>query len=764
MNAGWRWLTTNTFIVLTLLWSAFAIMALGLRTSVREFDAVTMLGLMTLALLVGWGLARLPFPAWLATGVSLILGIETIVWRIGQLSRQVIALVQSIGALGVQIWNIPRGAVVDGTATIDALNELWNVIAILFLRLGDWLTAVINGVPAFDPVAVALVWSMLGWAMAFWASWYAFRHRRALLALAPCVALLAAVLAYGGASPGFLVLQLAVLLLLFVAVSHGEREQRWRSNNISSAEDLPLDLTVAAVPLTLVIVFIAAVAPSISLDRVLQLSQDLLSKRIEPSRLPESLGLQAQPATRVPTIFDALRTPGLPRQHLIGSGAELSRRVVMVVRTDDTRVESPENYFAPMHYWRASTYDHYTGRGWFASDTIIVDYPAHTLVDAASLPGQSVIQDVRIAREAGGLLFATGTLVTADHDFRVAWRSEGDAFSADIWTNSYRVQSRVLSFDEEQLRTAGTGYPDWVRARYLTLPADVPSRVLGLARDLTATQRTPYERVRAIENYLRAFPYTLDLPAPPPNRDIVDYFLFDLQKGYCDYFASAMAVLARAAGIPARLVVGYAPGAFDVVNERYIVTEADAHAWTEVYFPGVGWVEFEPTSSRPALQYALQQTKPAMPQLPKADESLIQTQFDVGIHWQMIVGVGVMLAVLGGLGIMGWDALRWRRWGAHATIVEIYRRLGWYAARLGVNVAASDTPNEFADQVAARLATAPEDVRGLVELYVRLRYGRYVVNAFARENAIQRWLRLRKVLWKTWVRGKIKQLAVRKRR
>ena len=144
--------------------------------------------------------------------------------------------------------------------------------------------------------------------------------------------------------------------------------------------------------------------------------------------------------------------------------------------------------------------------------------------------------------------------------------------------------------------------PDWVANRYLTLPDELPYRVRQLALDLTAVQPNPYDRALAIEGYLREFPYTLNLPAPPANRDVVDYFLFDLKKGYCDYYASAMVVLARAAGLPARLVVGYNSGLYDPQQANYKVTEADAHAWAEVYFPGYGWVEFEPTGGRPPIE------------------------------------------------------------------------------------------------------------------------------------------------------------------
>jgi transglutaminase-like putative cysteine protease len=727
-----------------------------LQASLREFNASAILGLATMALLVGLGLARAPVPAWLATIVSLIIGVQVIVIRAGQLASRLVALAQAIAGLSIQLWNFPRGATLDFSPTVNALSEIWNVVAVLFLRLTDWLNSVVRGIPAYDPVAVTLAWSIIVWTTAFWASWHAFRRMRAINALVPCVALLAVVLATTRMEPGFLILLLAATLLLCVVVSHGERERFWRLNHIDAAESLSFDLIVTAIPVTLAIVLVAAFAPSISLEDIVRFSRDVVPQRSQVNRLPESLGLEIRPPTRQPSIFDSLRAPGLPREHLVGSGAELSRKVAMTVRTDDTFVESSENFVAPIHYWRGSTYDRYTGRGWITSDTNLVDYPADTWLDVdVSLSGKTVTQDVQIARDAGGLLFATDTLVTVDHDFRVAWRADGDVFSAEIRANSYRVQSRVSSFDETQLRAAGTAYPDWVRAHYLELPNDLPPRVQSLVLDLTAAQRAPYDRIRAIENYLRAFPYTLDLPAPPPNRDIVDYFIFDLQKGYCDYFASAMVVLARAAGVPARLVVGYAPGAFDAVNGRYIVTEADAHAWVEVYFPGAGWVEFEPTSNHPALQYSSQEsTKP--PQLPKANEFLVNTRLNVGLDWQTLVGFVAVMVAIGGVALVLWNTIRWRRLASSAVIAEIYARLVWYAARLGVRVRASDTPNEFAEKFAARLANAEKNARGLVELYVQSRYGRQVIDLATRKRAMQMWRRLRGVLWKLWAKKRIK--------
>ena len=121
------------------------------------------------------------------------------------------------------------------------------------------------------------------------------------------------------------------------------------------------------------------------------------------------------------------------------------------------------------------------------------------------------------------------------------------------------------------LRQSGENYPDWVSQRFLALPAEVPDRVKALAIRLTASGITPYDRAVAIEEYLRTYPIYLDVPYPPPQRDVTDYFLFDLKKGYCDYFATAMVVLARGAGIPARLAIGYATGTYILNSKRFSV-------------------------------------------------------------------------------------------------------------------------------------------------------------------------------------------------
>jgi transglutaminase-like putative cysteine protease len=144
---------------------------------------------------------------------------------------------------------------------------------------------------------------------------------------------------------------------------------------------------------------------------------------------------------------------------------------------------------------------------------------------------------------------------------------------------------------------------------YLQLPEGLPRRVSALAEELTEGYGNDYDRLAALEAYLRKFPYTLTPPETPAGSDFVDYFLFGAQEGYCVYYASAMAVMARSIGIPTRYVEGFALPPEENSQGRYEVTGAQAHAWVEAFFPGFGWVQFEPTGG----QYAGNNTGGELP-------------------------------------------------------------------------------------------------------------------------------------------------------
>ena len=169
----------------------------------------------------------------------------------------------------------------------------------------------------------------------------------------------------------------------------------------------------------------------------------------------------------------------------------------------------------------------------------------------------------------------------------------------------YTVEAEVPIVSEKAITQAGTDYPEEIRQRYLQLPETLPARVRELAQEITKNAATPYEKVRAIEGYLRSsgkYRYeTTDVPVPQNGQDFVDHFLFDSQRGYCDHFSTSMTVLLRTLDIPARWAKGFAPGervgTDEQGNDIVEVRNSDAHSWVEAYFPGIGWVPFEATSS-----------------------------------------------------------------------------------------------------------------------------------------------------------------------
>ena len=283
-----------------------------------------------------------------------------------------------------------------------------------------------------------------------------------------------------------------------------------------------------------------------------------------------------------------------------------------------------------------------------------------------------------------------------------------------------------------------------------------------MALDLTRDQLTEYDQAAELESYLHTYPYTLDLPSPPPNRDVVDYFLFDLQRGYCDYYASAMVVMARAIGLPARLVIGYSSGIYDSVNDYYIVTAANAHAWVEIYFSGIGWVEFEPTASFPTIQRMNDQAGDSeIPQI-RAIQPFTPLRWLDSIHqnWLAIftATIGTLL-----LGIVLWvisDQWRLSRLSPSMTIVRLYQRLYRLGVPLIEGCHMGDTPFEFAYRVTKRLKMIRShdhltdyfqrgagETANLVTLYTQAVYSPHPPELGDQKTAIKNWVHLRLRLW-----------------
>ncbi|KGE19453.1 DUF4129 domain-containing transglutaminase family protein [Paenibacillus wynnii] len=269
-------------------------------------------------------------------------------------------------------------------------------------------------------------------------------------------------------------------------------------------------------------------------------------------------------------------------------------------------------------YWRGESFAYYDGRRWGKSGEAYLPLNLASLPDESSTEfiesgGTSLLQRVQFAvpSTGGQPLFSAGRVVDVTNveladgsklGF-IFTNAEKDSFrlpnirgSARIST--YRVKSLLPETNPEVLRAFAGSDPVKVKDTYLELPTSLPGRVRELAGEIMATARSRYDAAVAVRDYLQSrYPYTLDTQVPPVGADFVDDFLFESRKGYCVHFATAMVTLLRSADIPARYVQGYGPGTAEKgsASQRYAVTQADAHAWVEVYFPGAGWVPFDPT-------------------------------------------------------------------------------------------------------------------------------------------------------------------------
>jgi transglutaminase-like putative cysteine protease len=274
--------------------------------------------------------------------------------------------------------------------------------------------------------------------------------------------------------------------------------------------------------------------------------------------------------------------------------------------SDSLRSQSAEPHFlvrsSAATYWRTGAYARYTGTGWTDQGrTTRADWPRNPGVAADDR--RTITQQYRLLQSASALPAAWEPVdVDGPRTENVRMTGEGglqyrgDRLPAN---STYTVTSAAPPRDPARLRTAGTDYPNSIRERYTALPDSTPDRLRSFTDDLTADTESPYGAAVAIERWLEANKeYSLN--ASHEGGNVADQFVFEMDRGYCEYFASTMAVMLRTQDIPARYVVGYSTGE-PRANGTYLVRAMNAHAWVEVYMPDAGWVRFDPTPGRSRL-------------------------------------------------------------------------------------------------------------------------------------------------------------------
>jgi hypothetical protein len=358
---------------------------------------------------------------------------------------------------------------------------------------------------------------------------------------------------------------------------------------------------------------------------------------------------------------------------------------------------------------------------------------------------------------------------------------ESVSLRSSLPNGGYDVEGSVPEADANDLRNDTVEYPDWVVQRYLQLPNTITPRTTGLAAEITAGETTAYDKAKAIESYLRSsITYDTKVGLPPDGQDVVDYLLFDNPRGYCEHYATAMTVMLRTLGIPARVAAGYAPGDFDPGTDRYIYLQSNAHAWVEVYFPDYGWIPFEPTVSEEEIQLggeaadesaADEETEPEdipteepteAPQeevpgsTPASEESgpaAAPVEVDEGDGGggmiAMVTGAVVAVVVLSG-GIAWW--LWMRRLRGLPASAGLFVRLLRIGRLAGVKPKPSTTPNEYAVSLAERLPVTREYAQRIVHAYELDQYAARGSADGAIQAATRAWQKTRAVLIPTMLR------------
>lgn len=621
-------------------------------------------------------------------------------------------------------------------------------------RVAFWWEGVQGGGAAQDNTIFGLLAGALVWGLGLLTAWLARTRRSGLLAGLPALWAAALVLLYADRGRPLLVAGLAVVLLLHLALDHERLVSRWQAAGVDYTSTLWVDRLVAVGGVAVLVLTLAYIAPNFIIRPLVWRYYELLGPANERV---EAWGERMFPALQGRGgLFGPGVAGGLPNAFLLDIGPDAAQVEVLRVRTGD----APPPMFAGLGpddppprgpYLRGATFALYDGKGW-DNPPLMEQRPLSANSEWASPDWEGrrpLLQSVELDLPTQ-VFYAAGEPLAVGADARVQQRGETDLVALLGGVRRYTASSIVPALSEAELAALPAWGPDNPPppelAEHLALPDTITQRTRALAAELTAGLGG-YAAAQAIESYLRGFTYDLDAPRPPQGvADVADYFLFDLQRGYCDYYATAFVVLARLAGLPARFATGFAPGAWDVTTGYWIVTDGEAHSWPEVYLPQAGWIPFEPTAGRAALaRVGLPQGATAAPMPAAQDEA--QTEW--AWSWQMLVWL-LPLGLLAWGGWSAWQRRRLRREEPWAALLRWGRRAGRppgegdtileYGAALGGWIAQRQAePADAARRAAREMGELSGDT-------AQARYGPPGGRTAAETAARARWLRLRELL------------------
>lgn len=537
-------------------------------------------------------------------------------WTIGLWSVEGISVLGTILGLALGVSKFQKSAMNWLIAGYSVMILPWVLVGLiqgektmigqlasLVGRLFAANVAVWRSEPVTDSLFFVSLMSILFWLIGLLSGYQVSRRLNVFGAIVPSMLPLLVVQYYDSAQTGRIWIVgffFALAIMLVGRLNFIESRRRWQKKRIFAGDEPVFDIMRGLLLAVWAVIFLAwsAPTPAAAIPAVARIWKEV-NQPFEKTRgrLDDLLAsLQGGTAFVPGELYGSTMS--------LGQNAQQGDTAIFMVR--------PSKFTTVRLYWRARVYDTYQNGRWTISSSAPIPFsPERDELMDAGIPADGTMDFVfNWQSNPSSLLVTPGYPLWASRSGTVQTNPLFErAYDVLSWSAStpivkgdqYQLRAALLDPTIKELRAAPASYPDWVVEHYLQLPETLSDDMRRLADRLTSGYENNYDKTIAINNYLRTeMAYSLEVPAPPVGVDPLDWFLFTWKSGFCNYYASAEVLLLRAAGIPARMVVGYAPGDYQS-GGYYQVKAKDAHAWPEVYFSGIGWVEFEPTASLDAI-------------------------------------------------------------------------------------------------------------------------------------------------------------------
>lgn len=563
-----------------------------------------------LMLVITLGMALLPAFTLQAAEWSVDYGVVFSISVIGT----VFGFLSARSRLGEFFSLLVMGTIGSGLILLLAAQSVAGGMPEVIQRTLQWLTDAMNEGVNQDELVFTLLVALLFWFLAYNITWHIFHIDRAWRAiLPPALIILLNAVFYSGpnAFEPYLFAFMFLTLLVLARSALEQREWEWFNAGVRVPKRTRGQFLMVSGLMAIVLILLTAVAPVDPLQDQAEAFQEFM---------------QSDPLAEISEVWNRLFAPlntdgPVSSDYYGGDSLQLSGAVQLGDQVIFT-VNAPQaqNY---RYYWRGRVFDTYEYGKWDSAATtrLIVQTAPLTLRLEPDAARQAITAIFTVGARSMRLIHALPQVsrVELATNAYISYINPEDTANSPMNVSAvrpyrviqrgdvYAATSQISIATADELRAANSPYPDWIRnhPQYLRATSGVVSpRVVQLARDIVneAGAVTNYDKAKAIERWLRRnITYNQTIPNPPVGLDPVEWFLFDLKQGYCNYYATSMIVMLRSQGIAARMAAGFSQGEYDPATGQYIVREADAHTWVEVYFPGYGWVEFEPTSSQSEL-------------------------------------------------------------------------------------------------------------------------------------------------------------------